>query len=254
MMQRLFPAIAGHVEPSAIYDDIDMPAGRDGRPYTILNMVSTIDGKTTLAENVIKEPSGSNLDRQLMARLRVGVDAVMRGAGTVRASPYYPGVPEELEHQRIHRGLPRQPLAVVVTGSGELPLDAPFFRAAPRRPVVLLTKRTPPGRLARLYDVAEVEFVGDETVDFRAALRRLYEKYNIKRLLSEGGPRLNHDCLAADVLDEVFWTVAPRIAGGSMDLTMVEGDGVLEPMPRMKLVHAYAHNSELFLRYRRVRD
>lgn len=253
-MQRLFPAVAGHVDPLAIYDDIELPAGRDGRPYTILNMVSTIDGKTTLAENVIKEPIGSPVDRQLMARLRVGVDAVMRGAGTVRASPYYPGIPEELEHRRIHLGLPRQPLAVVVSGSGELPLDAPFFRAAPRRPVVLITKRTPPARLARLYDVADVEVVGDETVDLPAALQRLYDKYDVKRLLSEGGPRLNQDCLAADVLDELFWTVAPRIAGGSMDLTMVEGAGLLEPMPRLELVHAYVHDSELFLRYRRRRD
>lgn len=254
MMQRLFPAVAGHVEPLEIYDDLDLPVGRNGRPYTILNMVSTVDGKTTLAENVIKEPIGSDVDRQLMARLRVNVDAVIRGAGTVRASPYYPGVPEELEHRRIHLGLPRQPLAVVVTGSGDLPVDAPFFQTAPRRPLVLLTKRTPPARLARLYDVAHVEFIGEDTVDFPAAWRLLYEKYDVKRLLCEGGPRLNQDCLAADVLDELFWTVAPRIAGGSMDLTMVEGHGLLQPMPRLQLVHAYVHNSELFLRYRRISD
>lgn len=252
-MQRLFPAVAGHVEPFDIYDDIDLPAGRDGRPYTILNMVSTVDGKTTLAENVVKQPIGSNVDRQLMARLRVHVDAVVRGAGTVRSSPYYPGVPEELEHRRIQLGLSRQPLAVVISGSGDLPVDAPLFQAAPRRPLVIVTTRTPPTRLTRLFEVADVEFVGDDAVSFRKAWRLLYEKYGIQRLLCEGGPRLNQDCFQADVLDELFWTVAPRVAGGSMDLTMVEGHGLLEPVPRLELVHAYVHDSELFLRYRRVR-
>lgn len=252
-MQRLFPAVAGHADPLTIYDDIALPDGSDGRPYTIVNMVSTVDGKTTLAQNVVKQPIGSDLDRQLMARLRVHVDAVVRGAGTVRASPYYPGVPEPLEHRRVQAGRPRQPLAVVVTGSGDLPIDSPFFQAAPRRPVVLLTTRTPPSRLGRLFEVADVEFVGGETVDLRRAWRILHDKYGVRRLLCEGGPRLNHECFAADVLDELFWTVAPRIAGSSMDMTMVEGRGLLQPLPLLELVHAFVHDSELFLRYRRVR-
>ena len=107
--------------------------------------------------------------------------------------------------------------------------------------------------MMKLFEWADVEFVGDDSVNFRKAWGLLYEKYGVKRLLCEGGPRLNQDCFAADVLDEVFWTVAPRVAGGSMDLTMVEGHGLLQPMPRLELVHAYVHDSELFLRYKRVR-
>jgi len=252
-MQRLFPAITGHMDPLTIYDDVDLPDGCNGRPYTIVNMVSTVDGKTTLAQNVVKQPIGSDVDRQLMARLRIHVDAVVRGAGTVRTSPYYPGVPDTLEYRRVQAGRPRQPLAVVVTGSGDLPIDSPFFQAAPRRPVVLLTTRTPPARLARLFEVADVEFVGDETVDLRRAWRILHDKYGVRRLLCEGGPRLNYECFAADVVDELFWTVAPRVAGSSMDMTMVEGRGLLQPLPLLELVHAYVHESELFLRYRRVR-
>src|SRR5690606_21963659 len=148
-----------------------------GRPYTILNMVSTVDGKTTLGENVVKQPIGSDVDRQLMVRLRVHVDAVVRGAGTVRASPYYSGVPEEREHVRVQRGLERQPLAVVVSDWGDSPVDAPFFRAAPRGPLVLLTTRTPTARMMKLFEWADVEFVGDDSVNFRKAWGLLYEKY-----------------------------------------------------------------------------
>ncbi|MBO8141306.1 MAG: RibD family protein [Firmicutes bacterium] len=251
-MQRLFPAVGGRVEPLSIYDDLELPEGRDGRPYTALNMVSTVDGKTTLDENRIREPIGSRLDRALMGRLRQAFDAVIRGAETVRADPHYPGVPPELEHRRIARGLARQPLAVVITASGDLPLDSPYFQGAPRRPLVIAASTVPLDKLAALRKAADVHVVSGPRVDIPSAFRLLYETYGVRRLLSEGGPRFNQDCLAAGLLDEIFWTLTPRIAGGSRDLTMVEGPGVLAPMPRLALVSAYCHEHELFLRYRRA--
>src|SRR5690625_4198119 len=126
MMQRLYPTSKAPMEPTDIYDDVQFPGPPADRPYVALNMVSTVDGKTTLDEGRLRGPIGSPVDRALMERLRVPVDGVIRGASTVRRSPYYPGVPESLEHRRIDRGLERQPRAVVVTRSGDLPLDAPF--------------------------------------------------------------------------------------------------------------------------------
>lgn len=251
-MQRLFPAVAGHVDPLTIYDELDFPEGHGGRPYTALNMVSTVDGKITLDRNRIREPIGSQVDRTLMVRLRANFDAVLRGAGTVRAHSVYPRVPEELEHRRIARGLARHPLAVVITGSGELPLDAPYFQDAPRPPVVIASPRTPADRLAALRDVADVIVADRHPIDLAAVWRLLHDTYGVRRLLSEGGAHLNHACLAAGLVDELFWTVAPRVGGASHDLTMVEGPAVLQPMPRLELVSAYCHDHELFLRYRRV--
>src|SRR5690606_13585718 len=191
------------------------------------------------------------VDRTVMGRLRVAFDAVIRGAETVRADPHYPGVPEDMEHRRIARGLARQPLAVVLTVSGRLPLDSAYFHG-PRRPLVIATPKTPPERVAELRSAAEVVVMDQHPLDLRAVWRLLYEEYGVRRLLSEGGPRLNQDCLALGLLDEMFWTIAPRVAGGSKDLTMVEGPTVLDPMPRLELVSAYCHDSELFLRYRRI--
>jgi len=251
-MQRLFPAASGHVNPLSIYDELDLPAGRDGRPYTAVNMVTTVDGKTTLDRNRIRQPIGSQLDRTLMARLRANFDAVIRGAGTVRAHSVYPGVPPELEHRRIARGLTRQPLAVVVTNSGRLPLDAPFFHRTPRRPLVIVSAAAPADHVAALREQAEVVVMDQHPLDLAAVWRLLYEAYNVRRLLSEGGAHLNHACLAKGLLDEIFWTVAPRVAGSSHDLTMVEGPAVLQPLPSLELVSAYCHEHELFLRYRLI--
>lgn len=252
-MQRLFPTSKRSVTPTDIYDDVEFPGGRDGRPYIALNMVSTVDGKTTLDEGRMKGPIGSPVDRQLMGRLRVAVDAVMRGAATVRKSPYYPGVPEELEHRRIDRGLERQPLVIIITASGDLPLDAPVFREAPRRPLVIVPQNVDEGRLMEIRSAADVMSIGHDGVDLPGAMHRLYEQHGVTRLLSEGGPRLNYECMQADLLDELFWTVAPKIAGHEADLTLVHGPALLQPLRELQLVSAFTGDSELFLRYKAVR-
>lgn len=249
-MQRLYPTSRARGTPTEIYDDIEFPKPPAHRPYVVLNMVTTVDGKTTMDEGRLSGPIGSPVDRALMGRLRVPVDAVMRGASTVRRSPYFPGVPEELEHRRIDRGLPRQPLAVVVTAGGDLPLDAAFFREAPRRPVVLAPKDIDADVLGRLREVADPLLVGEGNVDFVRALTRLREEYGVNRLLSEGGPRVNYEFLRAGLLDELFWTVAPKMSGLADDLTLVHGPRLLQSQPDLQLISAYAADSELFLRYK----
>lgn len=247
-MQRLYPTSKAQTTPEDIYDDIRFPEPPEGRPYVALNMVSTVDGKATLDEGRIPGPIGSPVDRSLMERLRVPVDAVIRGAATVRRSPYYPGVPEELEHRRIHRGLPRQPLLVIVTKSGRLPLEEPVFQRAPRRPLVVLPEDEPVP--SGLRDWADVWQIGRGGVDFVETLARLRTEGGAKRVLSEGGPRLNWEFLRRGLLDELFWTVAPKIGGASFDLTLVHGPEPLRPQPALELLSAYAGDSELFLRYR----
>lgn len=249
-MQRLFPTSKAQVPPMDIYDDVEFPDGHGHRPYVALNMVSTVDGKTTLDEGRVKGPIGSPVDRQLMGRLRIAVDAVVRGASTVRNSPYYPGVPVQLEHRRIDRGLDRQPLAIVVTATGDLPLDAPFFREAPRRPLVVAPDHIAPDRLRSIQTAADVVTAGSDGVDFPAVLQVLRTERGISRLLSEGGPTLNYEFLRADLLDELFWTVAPKLSGNRNDLTLIHGSAVLQPLPELELMSAFAGDSELFLRYK----
>lgn len=250
-MQRLFPTSRAGQAPTDIYDDVLFPAGRGDRPYVALNMVSTVDGKTTIDEGRQPGPIGSPVDRQLMGRLRIGVDAVMRGAATVRKSPYYPGVPEDLEHRRIDRGLERQPLVIIVTASGDVPFDAPIFQEAPRRPLIVAPTKAKDA-LSKREDVADTLFVGDDEVHLPVAMKQLYDEYGIRRVLSEGGPRLNYECMKHNVLDELFWTVAPKIDGNRNDLTLVHGPASLLPLPELQLLSAYANGSELFLRYKTV--
>ncbi|HEY8489009.1 MAG TPA: dihydrofolate reductase family protein [Thermaerobacter sp.] len=248
-MQQLYPEARPWPDPLAIYDDLDLPDGPPHRPYVLVNMVSTVDGKVTMGRGAIKEPIGSKVDHGLMARLRAPVDAVLRGAGTVRAYDVPPRVPDEYAERRQARGLPAQPLPVVITGSCDLPLDARFFREAPRRPLVLTRRAAPADKVEAVQQVADVAFAGEEKVEMRAALALLRERYGIRRLLSEGGPTVNFAMLEAGVVDELFWTVAPKIVGDEGDKTMVMGPHPLEPLVRLSLASAFFHEGELYLRY-----
>ena len=262
-------------DPRAIYDDVPWGTAPDHRPYVVINMVTTVDGNITLDHNRYREPIGSDVDRALMVRLRGGADAVLRGAQTVRAYPYYPKTAPHIAESRQAAGRPPHPRAVVVTASCRLPLETSYFQGAPQRPLVFTSPAADPARreaAARVADVELVEPVPGEAeesnaaddrgepasvqarpqggVNWREVLARLRCKYGVQRLLVEGGPRVNYDLFALGAVDELFCTVAPKIGGQHDDLTMVEGPRLLVPLPRLRLVSVYEHEDELFLRYR----
>lgn len=248
-MEQLYPEWRKVADPYSIYDHLELPESMPGRPFVAVNMVSTVDGKITLDRTEKAEPLGSPLDRALMGRLRVHFDAVLRGAETVRANPYFPGVPKERVEQREGAGMSRQPLGVVASASLNLPFDSPYFKGAEAPPVVLTTETAPPAKREEAARHARVEIVGAENVDAKLALRTLYEVYGVRRLLLEGGAALNYWFAKEGLIDLYFWTLAPKISGYVDDLTMIEGASLIRPVPRLRLDALFHHEGELFFRW-----
>lgn len=244
-MQQLYP-VAREVSPEEVYADLAF-SPRGDRPFVAINMVSSVDGKTTIDGELRKEPIGSRIDRALMNFVRLPVDMVLRGAESVRVNPVYTGVPAGMEAARRERGLAEQPLAAIVTGTCHLPWEAPLFTAAPRRPVVFTTRQ---GAHRANAAVADVCVAGDVAVDPRRVLHLAREQYGVERLLLEGGPSLNYEFLEAGCVDEIFWTVAPRLIGRRDERNLVDGPRVLRQGDRLQLLSAFVHEDELFLRYR----
>lgn len=248
-VQQLFPEQRPVADPLAIYDAITWPV-REDRPYIALNMVSSIDGRTTVAGGH-SERLGSDLDHALMRRIRAHADVVLCGAETVRSTPVYPGVgPDEVELRR-RRGLSDQPRAAVLSTSLALPWTRRFGTDAPLPPIVFTCEAAPRERLAEAERHAEVHVVGRASVDIAAVVTILHRDYGAARILAEGGPRLNGLLLEAGLIDELFWTIAPKLAGGAEDLSMIAGAPQLS-LPRYRLLSIFEHDSELFLRYRRA--
>ena len=251
-MRRLYPpSDSAQIDPSAVYADLSFPPGQAGGPYVALNMVSTADGKTALGDSAAG--IGSRTDARLMRQIRAAADAIIWGTGTLKADLVDPRVDVRRARERVGRGLSPQPLAVTVTGSLGLEPTNRFFVNGPSGTVLFTVRAASPERRRALAPYAAVVVQDGETVDLAAALRYLHDRFGVRRLLSEGGPNLNQHLLDAGLIDEVFWTIAPKLAGG-------HGRGLLDgPEPatairaRMDLVSLFEHDGELYTRYRLAR-
>jgi riboflavin-specific deaminase-like protein len=239
------------LDPDEVYAQLALPEGVDGRPYVVVNMVSTADGKSALGQTTAG--IGSRTDRLLMRQLRASLDAVMIGAGTLRAENVDPRVDPPRARRRAERGLPPQPLAVAVTGSPDLEPTHRFLINGPERTVLLTTAAAPADRRERLARYATLLVQDGPEVDLAAAVRRLYDEYGVRRLLCEGGPSLNQRLLDAELVDELFWTIAPNLAGGRGRSLIEGGDPATRIRARLELVSLHEHEGELFTRYRLLR-
>jgi riboflavin-specific deaminase-like protein len=214
---------------------------RPERPYLILNMVSSLDGKATIEWRT--KGLSTELDRQLFHHLRTQADAVMVGAGTVRIERYgRMAKTDELRDKREREGLDRDPLAVVVSARLDLPADLPLLNE-PEQRVVIAT-----GSDASLPDLrGQVEYarVGD---DLPLLMARLREDHGVRSVLCEGGPTLNSHLLAAGLVDELFLTLHPKLTGGASALTIVAGRDLVEP-EELRLVSVAEGAGDLFTRW-----
>jgi riboflavin-specific deaminase-like protein len=214
----------------------------EGRPYLGLNMVSTLDGKATIDWRT--RGISSDLDRELFHHLRTQADAVMVGAGTVRAERYGRiAQSEALRAKREQEGLNPDPLAVVVSARLDLPADLPLLQHEGQK-VVIAT-----GADAVLSGIsAEVEYlrVGD---DMPLLMSKLREEHGVRSVLCEGGPTLNSHLFAAGLVDELFLTLSPKVSGGAAALTIVAGRDLVEPAD-MRPVSVAIGDGELFTRWR----
>jgi riboflavin-specific deaminase-like protein len=212
------------------------------RPYLVLNMVSSLDGKATLDWRT--KGLSTELDRELFHRLRTQGDAVMVGAGTVRAERYgRMAKNEELRAAREAEGLAADPLAVIVSARLDLPADLPMF-GEPAQRVVIATHSD-----AELPDT-EAEIVYERTGDdLPLLMARLREQHGVRSVVCEGGPTLNSHLFAAGLVDELWLTLNPKVLGGAAAFTIVAGRELVEPA-EVEAMSIAQGGGDLFTRWR----
>ena len=237
-----------------LYQDLTFDTKKAGgdRPFVFINMVASVDGKITVEGS--EQGLGSDADKRLFYELRAGADAVLDGANTARISGASPRVrPEDLQQWRLERGLSRHPLGVLLTASGNLRLDTAFFTSDEFQGVVFAARTIPPERLDALRQAGRpVHVVADGPAAITDMLRILRREHGVHRLLCEGGGTVNSQFFHFGCVDEVFLTIAPKIAGGRDNLTMVEGEPFTRTtMPPLALVswHHHSPTGEVFTRW-----
>jgi riboflavin-specific deaminase-like protein len=212
------------------------------RPYLILNFATTIDGRAAISGK--SGPIGSGTDTEMLQRLRTRVDAVMIGAGTMRAERYDRIVSNpDLRAYRERTGLAHDPLAVIVSNRLELPWDAGLFTDGGGRIVIFTASEEEPPEAATPVTVVR----HPEGVELDRALAWLLKERGIRSVLCEGGPTLHGRLREGGLADELFLTIAPKLAGGEGPRIL---EGALPDVEEVELAWLLESDGELFARYR----
>ena len=235
------------------YTSLDLPSAPPDRPYVLLNMVMSADGKVVVEGT--EQGIGSKVDQRLMRELRVNADVVLNGASTLRASGTSSRLGDEvLEQIRLSRGKTRYPTAAVISASGNLPLDKIFFTARDFDAVVYLSKSAPVERRRAIEATGRRVVPVPARSGLRAALQHMRTELGAEVLLVEGGPTVNAELFHLGLIDEFFLTLGPVIVAGRDTLTAVEGAKrfTRTTTPKLDLVWAVpnADTGEVYCRYR----
>jgi riboflavin-specific deaminase-like protein len=209
-----------------------------------MNFAATVDGRAAIGGR--SGPIGSTTDTELLLQLRTRFDAVMIGAGTMRAERYNaPAGSREAREHRESLGLSANPLMVIVSGRLDLPWDAPLFTDGEGQVLVFTTSEVEPPETATPLRVVRHE----GRVDVADALRHLRREEGVRALLCEGGPTLHGEMEAGGLVDELFLTIAPKLAGGDAPRIL---EGLLPVVAPLELAWLLEEDGELFARYRRA--
>lgn len=187
------------------------------RPYTIVSCAVSLDGYLDDASPERLILSGPE-DLDEVDELRARADAILVGAGTVRAdNPRLLVRDPARVAAREAKGRPPHPRRVTVTGTGDLDPAARFF-TGPGSPLVYCATAAVPVLQenlvlrASLPDQAVVIDAGPEP-SLAAVLRDLYSERKVVTLLAEGGAAVLRDLLAGNLVDELRLAIAPFFVG-----------------------------------------
>ncbi len=197
------------------------------RPFVLVNMAMSADGKIATVNRTVST-FGSKRDLEHLYELRATADAVMAGARTIDTHKVLLGPGgERFKKVRKRNGLAEYNLRIIVSGSGSIDPDAAIFQHRFSSILILTTAGLPDAKYRQLRSLAdEVLVCGKNQIDFVRALRELHQKWNVQRLLCEGGGELNSALFRAGLVDELHLTICPRIFGGRRAPTIAEGEGV----------------------------
>jgi riboflavin biosynthesis pyrimidine reductase len=245
-VDRLWPDPVADIELDEAMAGFELPSPPPDRPLVAINMVTSVDGRAQLAGSA--EGLGSRADRRLMRLYRTAFEAVGSGAGTLRATGIWLRVGDDLAERRTANGKPPNPIGVVLAGTGPIDTDAGWFDGD--EPRILFVGRDNP--LGRAPNGTELLRAPTERPEPAWVVARLAER-GIGSLLLEGGPHLNAAFLAADLIDEVYWTVGAHLLGTDalpMITPIPGGSPHAGEQRRGRLISVMRHTDELFLRYR----
>jgi riboflavin biosynthesis pyrimidine reductase len=234
-------------------------------PHVFANFVTTLDGLVSYGiagrESARFISRGHPGDRVVMGLLRAAADVVVSGSGTLRAEgkvtwtpqQIFPGAADLYREVRRARGLPDRIRVAILTASGDVDLSSAVFVSPDVEPLIVTSLAGAERLAAKGTGAARVHAVGDQAPTMREAIDAVVAETGARLILSEAGPGLFGQMLQEGVVNELFLTVAPHIAGRSSERP---GVGLVDPVafdpdraPWADLVSVKRSEDFLLLRY-----
>ena len=243
-MRQILPTLIDDIDVEHAY--LDDQRQRPGpRPWTVVNTAISADGATT------KDGRSAGLtgpvDRLAFHALRAAADIILVGAGTARTEHYGPPVVHpNLAAARRLAGRESPPRMALVTRSLDLDLDSAMFHDAASRPIIVTIEGHDAEHLDPIHAVADVMVMGAGDVDLARTLDVLGSQ-GARMVLIEGGPTINGQLIAADLIDEWCLTIGPELIGGTSHRA------AFSPPPgvftKLRLDRVIVDENNLLLRY-----
>ncbi|MGA5894406.1 dihydrofolate reductase family protein [Streptomyces venetus] len=213
-------------------------------PYVLLSAAVSLDGylDDTGPERLLLS-SPADFDR--VDEVRASVDAILVGAGTIRADN-----PRLLVNSPVRRaartaaGLPEYPLKVTVSGTGDLDPEARFWHTGGEK--VLYTTDEGAG-CARAHGLAADVVPLGAGLDWRRLLTHLHDVRGVRRLMVEGGGLIHTQLLTQGLADELQLVLAPLFVGDP-DAPRLFGPGGYPP-GRLRLLETRRIEDVVLMRY-----
>ncbi|NOX29598.1 MAG: pyrimidine reductase family protein [Actinobacteria bacterium] len=244
-MHRILPAPTIEIDTDDAYRAERLV--KDGRPWIMLNMISSADGGIEV--DGVSGPLGSAGDKDVFGTLRTIPDIILVGSGTAIAEDYGPtSTSVSTRTRRLTNGAWPVARLAVVSNSLSFDLDSRLFSGnADQRPIVITSEGADGDRLDRVSDVADLVVTSGSRVDLSEAMAQL-AGIGARVVLCEGGPGLNGQMFEHNLVDEVCLSVAPLLVGGSAR-RIATGAAPIEIPTDLELRHVLTEDHYLFLRY-----
>lgn len=217
-----------------------------GRPWLYTNMVASADGGTAVDGK--SGQLGGPADKAMFAALRAVADVILVGASTARDERYHPpNQSNEVAAERVARGQKPHPRLAVLTRSLSLDLDLPIFDDPQNKPYIVTTESAPQDKRAALEGKADLLIAGTSGVDLGDALTQLH-RLGANTALGEGGPSINGQLIAEDLIDEWNLSLSPRLLGADSKRAAI-GPLPAGPPRAMTLQRVWTQDDLLFCRW-----
>jgi len=189
-------------------------------PFVVLKSAMSLDGKIAAYTGHSQWITGPE-SRERVHKLRDCYDAILVGIGTVLADN--PNLTTRLSPKG------KNPIRIIVDSMARTPLDAHVVTDGLAPTIIIVTSKAPNDRIQALCACDGVEvLVGSQKqsgVDLRQLFKTLAGR-NITSIFIEGGGSINASLLAENLVDKIYWFIAPKIIGGQEARGPVGGQGV----------------------------